>query len=419
MMRSDHDKSPIRRVLVLLHPDDALPAQPGQSEVLQRATWLARATGCKLELFYPCHDPSLELKLFSNREEVSREKERVANEAATHMAELALHLQRQKIEVDHEVRWDHPEPDAILRKIADSSPDIVMKQSRGPNFVLGLSDNTDWELLRRSPAHLWFVKPGNPSLDTVITAIGGGTADEGIVSESDYDLFDFSGAVARSLGAENLPVHTYQVPRLYAYTAYAPMVPGVGGLSNPAEAWQEIAEVHGREIKKFARKYDIDPAKIRLSRGHPAEVLPELASSLGAGLIFMGARNLNRWERVFRSVSAEPVLAEAPCDVLFFKDNEDADVPTAEERPRPATPDVDLEMAITHPEKAFRTPRAVVEAGHLTRAMRRRILDAWERDIQAQQSEEDEGGPVRPTQAGVLKEISSARDALARSAQRE
>jgi hypothetical protein len=76
-------------------------------------------------------------------------------------------------------------------------------------------------------------------------------------------------------------------------------------------------------------------------------------------------------------------------------------------------------MAITHPEKAFRTPRAVVEAGQLTRAMRRRILDAWERDIQAQQSEEDEGGPVRPTQAGVLKEISSAKDALARAAQRE
>jgi universal stress protein E len=408
--------TPIKRTLVVLQPDDALPSNAGQSEVLQRALWLAEATGCELELFHVCHEPSLELRLFANREEVHREKERLANEAALRVAELALGLQREGVEVSHEVRWDHPEPDAILRKIADSAPDIVMKQSRGPKFVLGLSDHTDWELLRKSAAHLWFVKQGNPAIDTVLTAVGGTFDDNEVVSQADYDLFELSGRITASLGAENLPVHSYQVPRLYAYTTYAPAVPGASGIPNQVKVWEEIARAHGSEIKKFARHFDIDPAQIRLSKGHPAEVMPELAASLNAGLVVMGARNLNRWERFFNSVSAEPVLSESPCDVLFIKDREGARVPSAEQRPRTVVPDLDLEMAITHPEKAFNTPRAVVESSQLSPALRRRILDAWERDIRAQQRVENEGGPVLPTEAGVLEEISDARDSLKRSA---
>jgi DNA-binding NtrC family response regulator len=71
-----------------------------------------------------------------------------------------------------------------------------------------------------------------------------------------------------------------------------------------------------------------------------------------------------------------------------------------------------LEKAIAHPANACKTPLAVAHADHLTGELRQRILDVWELDIHAQLREEDEGGPVRPTNAGVLRDIGAARDEL-------
>lgn len=408
----DRNQEALERVLVVVDPEQTVPAASGQPGVLLRALELARATGCTLELFHAVHDASLDLRLFSGREEISREKAAVANRAATRLAELAVKLGGDEIEIAHEVRWDHPQPDAILRKIADSEPDLVLKESRGPNFVIGLSDHTDWELIRKSPAHLWFVKRGNESIETVLTAVGGGDAAGRIVSDADYEVFGFAAALARRLGAQNLPVHTYQVPRLYAYSTYAPALAAAGHLPDQVKVWEDIAREHGDAVLAFAGHFDIDPEKIRLSRGHPAEVLPELARSLDAGLVVMGARNLGRWERLFTSVAAEPVLSEAPCDVLFVKEH--AGEPTAEAQPGRGRSDVDIEMAITHPEKAFRTPLAVAEAEQLSRDLRRRILDAWEQDLRTAQRDDRAG----EAPAGVLQEIRRARQALGQSADR-
>ncbi|MEJ2384773.1 MAG: universal stress protein [Xanthomonadales bacterium] len=399
----------ISRILVVVDPGGVVPTRPEQSALLRRASRVARATGASIELFYPCHDPSLELTLFANREEVSREKERVANRAATQLAELALGMTGEGLDVTHEVRWDHPVGDAILRKIDDSEPDLVMKRSRGPDFIVGLSQNTDWELIRNAPAHIWFVRDEDELTGTVLTAVGGTAVDEGIITESDYRVFRIGNLVADCLDVNNRPVHCYQVPRVDAYATYAPFIAGASNVVAQTQPWQDLAELHGEAISRFAEQFDLDAEQIILSRGEPGGALPKQAQAHNAGLLVMGARNLSRWERVFSPVAAEPVLAETPCDLLIVKEPEAVAVPQAERQPTTGEPDIDVEMAVVHPEKAFRTPLAVAQADHLTGELRQRILDVWELDIEAQLREEDEGGPVRSTRAGVLKEISAAR----------
>lgn len=306
-------------ILVIVDPEEVSPQEPGASGLLARAVEVARAAGCRLELFQACHDPSLELQLFAANEQIVGERKRRANTAAVRMAKLAHSLKSSGVEISHEVRWDDPYPEAILRKIADANPALVMKESQGPNFIIGLTDQTDWELIRNSRAHLWFVKDGRTPIDTVLTAVGGCDA-EAIIAPQDYEVFDIAATLASSLGAQNLPVHTYQVPRLQAFATYAPALGTEGTKPEPVTDWENIAQQHAEAIFEFARHFDVDPRKIQLSRGHPAEVLPKLGESLEAGLIVMGARNLGRWERLFTSVSAEPVLSEAPCDVLFVKE---------------------------------------------------------------------------------------------------
>ena len=406
------------RILVVIDPRGVLPTRPEQSVLLRRAIRVARVSGAEIELFYPCYDPSLELGLFASREEVSREKEKIANRAATQLAELALGMSEEGLKVKHEVRWDHPVGDAILRKIGDSAPDLVMKRSHGPHYIVGLSRNADWELIRKAPAHIWFVKSEEELTDTVLTAVGGTAIDESIITESDYHVFRTGSLIADCLGAENRAVHCFQAPRVDAYATYTPFISGASGMVAQTQPWQDLAELHGEAIRRFADRVGIDAEDVILSRGQASDALPAQAEAAGAGLLVMGARNLGRWERVFNPVAAEPVLAEAPCDLLLVRDADEFEVPATQRRPRSGEPDIDVEMAIVHPEKAFKTPLAVAQADHLTGELRQRILDVWELDIEAQLREEDEGGPVRETQAGVLKDIDAARREIKASSTR-
>jgi universal stress protein E len=413
-VRKQSDRS-LDRILVVVDPDPALAGQVGQQAILDRAVELARATNARLELFHACYDPSLEMSLFATRDDVNREKEHLANSAATRMAELALKIKARGVEVEHEVRWDYPESDAILRKIDESRPDLVLKASRGPNYFLGLADNADWDLIRKSPCHLWLVREGDRPIKTVLSAIGSTLLDEDILTGADVEIYRTASTVAEAYGAQNIPVHSYQVPSLPAYAGYAPAMEGYVPVEQQQEELRQVAESHGQAVADFAARLGLSEEDIVVEQGHPAEVLPDVARSREAGLIVIGARHLGRWERLFAAVTAEPLLSEAPCDVLFVKERSGSEIPAAEERPRHGVPEINVEMAITHPEEAFKTPEAVVRADKLSRDLRRRILDAWKLDIQAELNEENEGGPVRDSKAGLLREIDSARLALDRA----
>jgi len=254
-------------------------------------------------------------------------------------------------------------------------------------------------------------------MNTVLTAIGETTVDAGIISESDYRVFEIGNLLADSIGARNVPIHSYEVPQLQAYTAYAPMLAGTTQVAQQVENWDEIARMHGKAIQKFAKHFDIDVDQVEIAKGHAADVIPASAKTLNAGLVVMGARNLGRWERVLSPVAAEPVLSSVPCDVVFIKEAEGVSTPIAEERPRKGVPSVDLEMAITEPDKAFKSPESVVETEDLTVGLRQRILDAWELDVNRQMTAEDEGGPVHEAPAHLLAEINRARESLARRLQ--
>ncbi|MGA9572919.1 MAG: universal stress protein [Lysobacterales bacterium] len=401
----------IRRILVLVDPDQVLHAPLQDSGVLQRAIQLAQTSGAELELFHPYHDASLELGLFANREEVNLEKERVTNHAATRMAELALQLKSSGVSARHEVRWDHPPADAILRKIADSRADLVIKETRAPDYIMGLADHSDWELIRNSPAHLWFVKEGAPLTGTILTAVGGTAWEEGIMTPSDFEVFEVGNSIADKINAQNRPIHCYEVPRVEAYASYEPLFAGMTSISR--RNWEDVARLHGQAIDDFAEHFGINRDQVLVSKGHPAEVMPEMARELSAGLLVMGARNMGRWQRVFNPVTAEPVLSDAPCDVLFVKESDNVEIPEATEKPTSGVPEVDLEMAITNPENVFKSPRAVIENNQLTSDLRERILELWDLDVRARLTLEDEGGSVKSSPAGLLKEIKNAKIALA------
>ena len=324
----------IDRVLVVIDQEQVLGDRPEYSGLLQRAIELAQATGCELELFTACYDPSLALSLFAGSKEVNQEKDRVINSATTRLGEIALEVKHRGVAVSHEVLWDHPYADALLRKIAKANPDLVMKRSSGPKYVLGLIENPDWDLIRKSPAHVWFVKQDARRLETILTVIGETAGDRGIISESDYRVFEIGNTLASSIGARNVPVHSYEVPKLNAYTTYAPTLVDATHVPNQMESCDEIARMHGLAIQKFAKQFEIGVDQVEVANGHPADIIPEKVESLNAGLVITSARNLGRWERLLRSVAAERILSSVNCDVIYVKEDEGLSALVGEEEPR-------------------------------------------------------------------------------------
>lgn len=414
------------RVLVVLSPDLVSPEAPKESNLITKALTLAKVTGCELEFFHVTDVESLSGGFFADDDDVRLEREKRVNEAATLVAELVLRLKTEGVSITHDTRWDAPRSDAILRKISESQPDLVMKQSREHSYVMGLVGNTDWDLIRQSPAHVWFVTDGGQdSIDQVVTAVGTTISDDEIISAADYSVFEFANFVANGFSADNVPVHAYQAPvGLNSYAAYAPelgggAVPPLGvarEIGTAQDVRRQIAKRHGQSVVAFAKYFHIDPANVRIAGGRPHDVIAKTAVDVSADVIVMSARNLSRWQRWSKSTTAEPLLAESPCDVIFVKDDDKGGYPKTEAQTLHGDPIYDLEQAIMDPAKVFGSPNTIVHASEISVPLRNRILEIWKRDVQAEMTEEDEGGPVLATNADLLNAISLAQTEMSDAA---
>jgi hypothetical protein len=142
-------------------------------------------------------------------------------------------------------------------------------------------------------------------------------------------------------------------------------------------------------------------------------VITSVASELDADLIVMGARSMSRLERMVRSVTVEPVLAEAECDILIVRDDDKrSGAAVARKAPVRGVPKYDVEKAVVTPQEAFRSPGEVAEMTEISVDLRHRILQAWEYDVRAALAEENEGGPARDVDANAIDEIRDARARL-------
>jgi universal stress protein E len=405
----------INKALVVLSPDLIRPDKPMKSALLRRAVDLARITGCELELFHVCYDSKLEYQLFTSDEELEQQRVRMIDRDATLLAEIATRLKDECVKIRHEARWDNPRTDAILRKTLQSKPDIVMKQAREHSFLLGIASNTDWDLARRSPTHVWLVNEEIEGIDRIVAAVGNKFGDPAdITTAADYDLFRTAGLFGETFNAEIYPVNAYQLPRAHSYVAPVEGVsaPVVEQTEQQQQLREQLVKQHNGMVRAVTKYFHIDTNNVHVREGHPNKVIPDVARQVDADMIVMGANSISRLERLVSSVTVEPVMADTNCDIVVVRERDSANLPDAEERPFYGVPKYDLEHAIINPKAAFRSPKHVPHLDDVSIDLRRRILQAWEYDIRAGMADENEGGPVTDINANDLDEIRSAQALL-------
>lgn len=420
---TDHvDQSRIDHLLVVIDEQTLMADEPRHTPLLARTANVASTMRCRVTLYAPCADGALVEALQQVEQQAEQQaddrahgQQTVVDLVATRLAELASWLESNGISVHAKALWEPLEADVLMDRIRELEPDLVMKSGGEQRFLFGLMTHTDWELLRNAPIPIWYVTgSGDKSLiRNVLTAIGDSEHPQDVIGAHDYDVCALANLIAAESSARNTLVHAYPVP--LAIPPGATFAPGVDVLPPepvPSEPRAEAAKKHTEVIEAFARYFQLDPNDIVVRPGRLSDMIPDVTGSTAADLIVMGARNLNRWQRLLRSVNAEAVLAEAPCDILIVPRVEGRGAAGSSAPAVSGTPQLDLEAAVVNPGAVFSTPNTLALHPALSPALRRRLLDIWESDVRAEMVEEEEGGPVGPSRADLLQQIHQARQQL-------
>jgi universal stress protein E len=301
------------RILAVLDPtSDAQPA-------LTKAATLARRCGATLELFICDFDPSLSGRPFFDTDKLRRLREEFVSERLEYLEEAAEELRDEGLAVETHVHWDNPVYRGIVRRVEESSPDLVVKDTHYHTALRrALLTNTDWSLIRTCPVPLLLARTGDwPETPRVLAAL-----DPEHVGDKpaalDHDILEWSELLAARMGGEVHAVHAFFPAAMLAATATLAGMPLASGLTAVEIVEAERKRIAG-VLAGIATAHGVAPERVHLEQGAATEVLPRVARELGAALVVMGAVSRSRLQEVFLGSTAERVLDRIACDVWVAK----------------------------------------------------------------------------------------------------
>jgi universal stress protein E len=301
------------RILAVLDPTTE--AQPA----LAKAATLARRAGATLELFICDFDPSLSGQPFFDTDKLRELREEFVTERLEYLEQAAEELRAEGLAVETHVHWDNPAYRGIVRRVEESSPDLVVKDTHYHTALRRtLFTNTDWSLIRTCPAPLLLAKAGDwPESPRIVAALDPGHLGDKPAA-LDHDILEWAGLVAARMGGEVHALHAFFPAAMLAATATLAGMPVASGM-----AATEIIEAERERIAAVLAEvvgaHQLPAGRVYLEQGAATEVLPRMAGQLGAALMVMGAVSRSRLQEVFLGSTAERVLDRIGCDVLVVK----------------------------------------------------------------------------------------------------
>jgi universal stress protein E len=301
------------RILAIIDPTAA--AQPA----LDKATLLARRFGATLELFICDFDPALSGQPYFDTQKLRQLREEFVSERVEFLEEMADDLRGRGIATETHVHWDNPVFHGVVRRVQESSPDLVVKDTHHHSVIRRtLLTNTDWNLIRACPAPLLLAKPAewHESPRFLVALDPGHLGDK--PAALDHDILDAAELLSGRLGGEMDAVHAFFPAALLAAVTTIAGVPVMTGMSA-----DEIVETERKRVAEMLRQivgqHTLPAQRIHLEQGSAADVIPRVVERLGADVLVMGAVSRSRLQELFVGSTAERILEHISCDVLVVK----------------------------------------------------------------------------------------------------
>jgi universal stress protein E len=301
------------RILAVLDPTTE--AQPA----LAKAATLARRAGATLELFICDFDPSLSGQPFFDTDKLRELREEFVTERLGYLEDLAEDLRSEGLAVETHVHWDNPAYRGIVRRVEESLPDLVVKDTHYHTVLRRtLFTNTDWSLIRTCPAPLLLAKAGDwPDSPRIVAALDPGHLGDKPAA-LDHDILDWAGLVAARMGGDVHALHAFFPAALLAATATLAGMPLASGMAAAGIVEAERERITA-VLADIVGPHGLAAGRVHLEQGAATDVLPRMAEQLGAALMVMGAVSRSRLQEVFLGSTAERVLDRIGCDLLVVK----------------------------------------------------------------------------------------------------
>jgi len=311
------DMNHISKLLVVVDP--TAESQPAARKACQ----LARLVGAEVELFICDYDPHLSGERFFDSKGLEKAREHVVDAHSQRLAEIREELQaegkgRAKCTIHTDARWDNPRGDAILRKLAESHADMLVKDTHFHNVLKrSVFSNTDWELIRGFESRLLLVKPTPWKEHPVIVVAVDPTHENDRPAALDLTMLQEAGTLASATGGKLHVFHACDAATAYAASADSIAFP----VSVPVRELAENLREYHREsmddlLEAWKTELDYD---VHFREGETRETLLALIEEVDADIVVMGAVSRSALQRVFLGSTAERVLDHLPCDLLVVK----------------------------------------------------------------------------------------------------
>jgi len=300
----------LKKILVAI-ADPQARSQPH----LRKAAQLARRTGARVVLFHALFDPSA-FQFGRGEKTFSQAVARSVRRRQTQLQKLAKRFKVAGVRSTVRVEWDYPPPEAVVREVFRSKPDLVVAQGGGHSLAARLLLlNTDWQLVEKCPAPLLMVKTaGSYSRAQILAAIDPFHVHDK-PARLDRRILEAGALLARSLGGRLDVMHAF-LPLAVQMTGAAvdPL-----GVSVPTA----VEDDHERRIlRRFERVMDsagIPADRRHLVRNYPTEGIVRTAVKLRAAVVVTGAVSRRGLRSIFIGSTAARALDRLGCDLLVVK----------------------------------------------------------------------------------------------------
>jgi universal stress protein E len=282
------------------------PSRVTKQPVLERAAWLAKQVGGKLELFAVDYNVDIDAGRVSKVWiPESGLRERVLLEHRQTLDALAKPLRASGLTVTVDVAWDCPLGEAIVRKVVASQPWVVAKDTHHHDIIeRTLFTNTDWHLIANCPAPLLLVKPRPLAERPNVFAAVDPLHEHDKPAQLDHAIFDFAQALATATRGNLHVVHSHAAPM---------------GIELPPRVRDMLVQEHAQAMSKFVAERDVVLRNVHLVEGFAHESLPRAAVDFAADFVVMGAVARRGFKKLFIGSTAERVLDRLPCDLVIIK----------------------------------------------------------------------------------------------------
>jgi universal stress protein E len=288
-------------ILVIIDPTSG-----SHQPALERAVWLAKQVGARLELFACEFDPDVDSGHFSTVwVPQPSAREQLLLRQRSNLEALAAPLRKQGLTVGVDVVWDHPLDEAILKKAAAHDYWLVAKDTHHHNVLQRtLLTNTDWHLIRKCAAPLLLVKDRKLAAEPKVLAAVDPVNEHDKPAALDDRIFTFAADLARVLRGHLHVVHSYATPL---------------GAELPPDVVKILAQEHRAAMAKFLDRHAVLIGHQHLYEGLAHECLQKAAQEHEADFVVMGAVARRGLKRLFIGSTAERVLDRLPCDLVIIK----------------------------------------------------------------------------------------------------